>query len=127
MKKTVLLFLSLTLALSLVLVHFSPVLAFDWQAPVVTPISGDKEFTTIVTAPAALPGIVAGENGITLPAGFPAGTAQFGGDGVVVKEFTDGSASACFLHAACQVGMGRQHPPVERNEVGQTAHDRHRG
>ena len=96
MKKTVLLFLSLTLALSLVLVHFSPVLAFDWQAPVVTPISGDKEFTTIVTAPAALPGIVAGENGITLPAGFPAGTAQFGGDGVVVKGFTDGSASACF-------------------------------
>jgi hypothetical protein len=110
MKKTVLLFLSLTLAVSLVLLNFSPVRAFDWQAPVVTPISGDKEFTTVVTAPAALPGTVAGENGILFPAGFPAGTAQFGGDGVVVKGFTGGTASACFsMPPAKSEWMGNIH------------------
>ncbi len=96
MKKNIPVFLSLTLAVSLVLLNFSPVRAFDWQAPVVTPGSGDKEFTAAVTAPAALPGTVTGDNAILFPAGFPAGTAQFGGDGVVVKGFTGGTASACF-------------------------------
>ncbi len=102
MKKSALLVLGVCLALSLVLANFQPASAYDLPAPSVTPVSGDREFTATPTAISKLPGILPNDNGIILPAGFPSGTAQFMGEGMLVSGFSGGTATLCFPVPAAQ-------------------------
>ncbi len=97
MKKTAFILLSLVLVAGLLLSNTGKVQAFDWTPPVVTPVFGDSEFSATPSAISSLPGIAPNDNGLILPVGFPEGTAQFGGDAVVVKDLTQGSiAKVCF-------------------------------
>jgi hypothetical protein len=104
MKKILIVMVSLVLALSFVLAAPAQVQAkpmspqsFDWTPPVVTPLYGDKIFSAISTPVLNLPGTIPNGDNLTLPVGFPKGTAQFGGDALVVKDMLQGSmARVCF-------------------------------
>jgi hypothetical protein len=74
--------------------------------PVVTPVSGDKEFTTEVIPIASLPGTIELASLMLAPAGFPEGEAQFEGAGVLVTKFDAGKATACFTISGTQYGWG---------------------
>ncbi len=106
MKKFVLPLFSCLLVLSLLLGSFTTAKAAPGDDPVVTPVSGDTDFTTEVVAIASLPGVVELEDGMLAPLGFPAGEAQFGGNGIVVKGFDSGKATACFSLSAVAVNEG---------------------
>lgn len=85
---------------------FSSVNAEAVNDPVVTPVSGDMEFTAAVVPIAALPGITELAGGTLVPAGFPADEAQFGSNGVKVTDFTSGKATACFSITGVEDGWG---------------------
>jgi len=75
----------------------------DLPDPVVTPVSGDMEFTTEFIPIAQLPGTTE-FNQMLVPVGFPAGEAQYQGDGVVVSGMDSGKATACFYITGTQYG-----------------------
>ncbi len=106
MKKLVLPLFSCLLALSLLLGSFVTAKAAPGDDPVVTPVSGDTDFTTEVVAIASLPGVVELEDGMLAPLGFPAGEAQFGGNGIRVTGMDQGKATACFSLSAVAVNEG---------------------
>jgi hypothetical protein len=106
MKKIVPPLFSCLLVLSLLLGSFATAKAAPGDDPVVTPVSGDTDFTTEVVAIASLPGVVELEDGMLAPLGFPAGEAQFGGNGVRVTAMDQGKATACFSLSAAAINEG---------------------
>jgi len=83
----------------------SAVIAAPDDDPVVTPVSGDMEFSTEVIPIASLPGLT--EFGqMLLPAGFPKGEAQFGGNGIQVTKMDKGKATACFSLSTTAINEG---------------------
>ncbi len=94
------------LVLSLLLGTVGSAKAAPGDDPVVTPVSGDTDFTTEIVPIASLPGVVELEGGMLAPVGFPAGEGQFGGPGILVKGFDSGKATACFFLSAAEVGQG---------------------
>lgn len=77
----------------------------DLPEPVVTPVSGDMEFTTEFIPIAQFPGTTE-FNQMLVPVGFPAGEAQYEGDGVVVSGMDTGTATACFYITGTEYGWG---------------------
>ena len=73
--------------------------------PVVTPVSGDMEFTTEFIPIAQFPGTTE-FNQMLVPVGFPAGEAQYQGDGVIVSGMDSGAATACFYITGTEYGWG---------------------
>jgi len=105
MKKLVLPLFSCLLVLSLLLGSFATAKAAPGDDPVVTPVSGDATFATEIIPIVSLPGVTTyGE--MLVPAGFPAGEAQFGGNGVRVTGFDASKATACFSLSAAAVNEG---------------------
>ena len=94
------------IVLSLLLASFGGAKAAIGDDPVVTPVSGDMEFTTEVVPIASLPGTVELADLMLAPAGFPAGEAQFEGAGVMISEMDSGKATACFAVSGTQWGWG---------------------
>ena len=92
--------------------------------PVVTPVSGDMEFTTEFIPIAQFPGTTE-FNQMLVPVGFPAGEAQYEGSGIIVSGMDQGKATACFHHHRHPVRLGRQGGLVERHEVGKIGNDHH--
>jgi hypothetical protein len=73
--------------------------------PVVTPVSGDIEFTTEFIPIAQFPGTTE-FNQMLVPVGFPAGETQYQGDGVIVSGMDSGQATACFTITGTEYGWG---------------------
>jgi hypothetical protein len=73
--------------------------------PTVTPVSGDMEFTTTFIPISQFPGTTE-FNQMLVPVGFPAGEAQYQGDGVIVSGMDSGKATACFTITGTQYGWG---------------------
>lgn len=105
MKKLLLPFFSCLLVLT-ILGSYGTVSATDLADPVITPVSGDMEFITTIVPIASLPGVTELPGGMLVPVGFPAGEAQFQGNGVRVTEFENGKATACFSITGTEVGWG---------------------
>lgn len=105
MKRTALPLLSFVLVLTLLLTSSGSVNAAPGDDPTVTPVSGDTTFTTTVIPISSLPGTTAFDD-MTIPVGFPAGEAQFGGAGILVQGFDSGKATACFSLSALEVSQG---------------------
>lgn len=106
MKRTVLPFFSLILVITLLLASFGSAKAAVGDDPVVTPVSGDMEFTTEVIPIVNLPGVTELAGGMLAPVGFPAGEAQFGGDGVLITSMDTGKATACFSLSSTAIAEG---------------------
>ena len=106
MKKIVLPFFSCLLVLTLLLGSFSSANAEVGDDPVITPVSGDMEFTTEIVPIASLPGTMELASLMLAPIGFPAGEAQFEGAGVRVTGMESGKATACFTLATIAVNQG---------------------
>jgi hypothetical protein len=106
MKKTFGLGISLLLVLTLLLGSFTTTQAAAGDDPVVTPISGDLEFITEIVPIAHLPGTTALASQMLVPVGFPAGEAQFGGNGIRVAGMDSGKATACFSLNTLSVKQG---------------------
>jgi hypothetical protein len=106
MKKFVLPLFSCLLVLSLLLGSFGTAKAAPGDNPTVTPVSGDTDLTTEVIAIASLPGVTELAGGMLAPAGFPAGEAQFGGNGIRVSAMDSGKATACFYLSAAEINQG---------------------
>jgi hypothetical protein len=106
MKKTLGPIFSFLLVMALVLGSFGTAIAAPGDDPVVTPVSGDTEFTTEVVPIAALPGTTPLASQMIVPVGFPAGEAQFGGNGIRVTGMDKGTATACFSLNAAAVQQG---------------------
>jgi hypothetical protein len=106
MKKFVLPFFSCLLVVTMLLGSFGSAKAEIGDDPVVTPVSGDMEFTTEIVPIASLPGTIELASLMLAPAGFPEGEAQFEGAGVLVTKFDTGKASACFTISGTQYGWG---------------------
>jgi hypothetical protein len=73
--------------------------------PVVTPVSGDMEFTTELLPIAQFPGTTE-FNQVLVPVGFQAGEAQFEGQGVIVSGMDHGKATVCFYITGTEYGWG---------------------
>jgi hypothetical protein len=73
--------------------------------PVVTPVSGDMEFSTELLPISKFPGTTE-FNQMLVPVGFPAGEAQYESDGVIVSGMDNGKATACFYITGTQYGWG---------------------
>jgi hypothetical protein len=106
MKKGLLPLFSFMLVLGLLLTSFSSAKAEIGDDPVVTPVSGDMEFSTEVVPIASLPGTTLLPDEMLVPVGFPLGEAQFEGAGVLVTNFDSGKATACFAISGVQFGWG---------------------
>ena len=105
MKKTFISVFSHTLVLLLLLTSTSLVRAAVGDDPVVTPVSGDMDFSTSVVPVQSLPGTTS-FNQMLVPVGFPVGEAQFEGNGILVSGFDGGKATACFTLGGTQWGWG---------------------
>jgi len=98
--------ISLLLVLTLLLGSFTTTQAAAGDDPVVTPVSGDLEFTTEIVPIAHLTGTTQLASQMLVPVGFPAGEAQFGGNGVRVSGMDSGKATACFSLNTVAVNQG---------------------
>ena len=112
-------------SLALLLGSFSRVIAIPKAVPLVTPVSGDREFTTQILSIASLPGITTLPGGMLVPLGFPAGEKQFEGAGLRVASFDGGTASLCFSDQRHSLRMGRQGRLVDRQPMAPPAHHHH--
>jgi hypothetical protein len=106
MKKNVLPFFSILLVLTLTLSSFSSAAADYSDDPWVNPVSGDMEFDTTSVPPSALPGTIELANQMLVPASFPKGETQFGGNGVRITGFDGGKATVCYSLKASEVAYG---------------------
>jgi hypothetical protein len=105
MKKWFSILLCLVLAGSFLFTSIGTVQA-DAIDPTVTPISGNTKFSTVLVPFNDLPGATTTADGLVVPAGFPVGEKQFEGAGVLVSDFTYGTAKACFPITAVNQGWG---------------------
>jgi len=94
------------LVLTLLLGSFASARAAVGDDPVITPVSGDMEFTTEVVSIAALPGTIELASQMLAPVGFPTGEAQFGGNGIRVTSMDSGKANVCFTLSTVAVNQG---------------------
>lgn len=99
---------SLAIVLSLLVLSFGTVSASTGPKPVVTPVSGDQDFTVTYLAIGQLPGSTGGVEGMYLPTGYANGEKQFESMGVAVSGFSYGSATACFPIKGITKGWGGQ-------------------
>lgn len=99
MKRVLFALFSFILVLGLVLVPAGKVNAALGDDPVVTPVSGDLEFTTGVVTVPNLPGTLLLPSQMYGPVGFPIGEAQFYENGIRVTGMEFGKAVACFTIA----------------------------
>jgi len=106
MKKSFLPFFSCLLVFTLLLGSFGSAHAEVGDDPVVTPVSGDMEFTTEVVPIASLPGTIELADLMLAPVGFPEGEAQFEGVGVRVIGMESGKATVCFTLSTIAVNQG---------------------
>jgi len=106
MKKILVPLFSFLLVFTLLLGSFGSAKAAVGDDPLVTPISGDVEFTTEVIPIASLPGTTILASQMLVPVGFPEGEAQFEGSGVLVTKFDAGKANACFTISGTLWGWG---------------------
>lgn len=106
MKRKVLPLFSFVLVIALLLATFRSANAAVGDDPVVTPVSGDMEFTTEIISIVSLPGVAELAGGMLVPAGFPTGEAQFGGNGIFVTGMDKGKATACFSLSTTAVSQG---------------------
>ena len=106
MKKVFRLSFLFVFVLGLLFTSFNAAKAEIGDDPVVTPVSGDMEFTTEVVPVASLPGTTMLESQMLVPVGFPLGEAQFEGAGVRVTGMDYGKATACFAVSGMQYGWG---------------------
>jgi len=98
--------ISLLLVFTLLLGSFTTTQAAAGDDPMVTPVSGDLEFTTEIVPIAHLPGTTALASQMLVPVGFPAGEAQFGGNGIRISSMDSGKATACFSLNTVAVKQG---------------------
>ena len=104
MKKVTRFSIITLLVLSLVIVSFSTVFANHieqpkrvWADPTVSTSDKGVTFDSIALDSWQLPGTVTANSGMTLPTGFPANQAQFGGKGIHVSGLPDGKyVEVCF-------------------------------
>jgi hypothetical protein len=73
--------------------------------PVVTPVSGDMEFSTELLPVAQFPG-AQDYNQMLVPVGFTLGQAQFLDTGVIVSGMDQGKATVCFTFTGASSGWG---------------------
>ena len=111
MKKSVLPLFSLLLVVTMLLsitgtASAIPLTPPSLPEPVVTPVSGDMQFTAEVVQIVSLPGVIQLDSQMLAPVGFPAGEAQFGGNGIVVTDMDSGKATACFSIATVKIAQG---------------------
>ncbi len=106
MRKLVIPLLCCLLVLTSLLSSYSTVSATDLDNPVITPVSGDMEFSTTIVSTSSLPGITELPGGMLVPVGFPSGEAQFQGNGIRISEFETGKATVCFSITGTEVGWG---------------------
>lgn len=106
MKRTVLPVISFIMVFVLLMASFGTAKAGAGDDPVVTPVSGDMEFTTEIVPIVSLPGVTELAGGMLAPTGFPAGEAQFGGNGVLVTGMDFGKATACFSLSSTAIAEG---------------------
>jgi hypothetical protein len=106
MKRKALPLFSFLLAFVLIIASFGSARADAGQDPVVTPVSGDTDFTSEVIPIASLPGVTELAGGMLVPVGFPAGEAQFGGNGIRVTSMDKGKATACFSISTAAINLG---------------------
>lgn len=106
MKKYIFSVFSFLLVITLLLGSFGIARAAADEDPVVAPVSGDNEFATEVIAIASLPGTYELATQMLAPVGFPAGEAQYGGNGVRVTGLSTGKASACFTLSTTAIDQG---------------------
>jgi hypothetical protein len=105
MKRTLLTVFSFVIMFCFVLTSFGSVQAYSEPTdPVVTPVSGDLEFTTQVVAPLTLGAAVVADGDRYLPAGYAKGDLQFIGNAVIVSGFDSGTATACFSNPGYRFG-----------------------
>jgi hypothetical protein len=100
--------ISLFIACALLMITIGSVSANSGPKPVVTPLSGDQDFTVTYLNINQMPGSVLNSDGTPLPTGFASGEKQFEGWGAVVSGFRYGSASACFPISGISKGWGGQ-------------------
>ena len=106
MKRSIISIFSCLLVFSLLLGSFATAKAAPGDPPTVTPVSGDTDLSTEIVAIPALPGITTLSGGMLAPVGFPAGEAQFGGNGIRVTGMDSGKATACFYLSATAINQG---------------------
>lgn len=106
MKRLALPLFSCLLVLTLLLGSFRTANAAAGDPPVVTPVSGDTEFTTEIIPIASLPGTTGLANQMLFPVEFPLSEKQFEGAGILVKGMDSGKATACFNITGTEVGWG---------------------
>lgn len=106
MKKRLLPLFTFLLVFGMLFVSFGTVNASALDDPVVTPVSGDMEFTATVVPIDGLPGVAELPGGMLVPVGFPESEAQFGSNGVQVTDFESGKAAACFSITGVEIGWG---------------------
>ena len=108
-KKVLLPLFSFLLVLGLLGASFSSAKAEIGDDPVVTPVSGDMEFTTeVVPVAFTCPVLRCSKAKCLFPVGFPIGEAQFEGAGVRVTGMDYGKATACFRCLPCYaIWLGR--------------------
>lgn len=106
MKKYIFSVFSFLIVITLLLGSFGIARAAADDDPVVTPVSGDNEFATEVIPIASLPGTNELATQMLAPVGFPAGEAQYGGNGVRVSGLSTGKASACFTLSTAAIDQG---------------------
>jgi len=99
---------SLVIVFSLIMLTFGTVSANSGPKPVVTPVTGDQNFSVIYLPIGKLPGSTGGYEGMYYPAGFSNGEKQFEGMGVEISGLTYGSAKACFPIKGITKGWGGQ-------------------
>lgn len=98
MKKVMLALLSFTLVVSFLLVPASSAQAVTWNDPIVTPLSGNADFTVNLTDPFSLPfGTLKTEESLIVPSGFVPGELQFASKAVIVKDLEGSKASICYF------------------------------
>ncbi len=106
MKKVLFPLFSFIIVLGLVLVPAGKVSAALGDDPVVTPVSGDMEFTTEVVTVPYLPGTLLLPSQMYGPVGFPIGEAQFYENGIRVTGMEFGKAEVCFTVANTFLNKG---------------------
>jgi hypothetical protein len=97
--------LSFLVVAAMVLGSFGTAKADSIDNPTVTPVSGDKVFTTEVIPVPNLPGTTLLDQKY-IPVGFKAGEVQFGGNGVLVKGMDFGKATVCYSIREAEVNQG---------------------
>jgi hypothetical protein len=103
MKKFVPVFIAFAMVFGLLFAGYTPALAAKWDDPVVTPLTGDTEFTVTLLDPSKV-GSYKGDSGLTIPEGYLDGEEQFGGKLLGLADVGYGTQKLCFAFPAYPFG-----------------------